>query len=170
MRFAFCGCAAPVAAKGANRGHPVTQLRRFAFVEIAGGSAGASPSQKTSGFCVSAEIPCSPTLPTCSVGDLDKCVDFGEWADDLRHVCQAFLADMGQNGQNVVAGAQRGHVRRESVATRKIESSCQRAYGFICTVRGLVADFNIHTKKKSKVGVRLPRRLSLPWISTRRRS
>lgn len=45
-------------------------------------------------------------------------------ADDLRRVCrlcrvcQEFLADTGQNGQNVVAGAQRGQAQRDGRVER----------------------------------------------------
>jgi len=71
----------------------------------------------------------------------------------LCHVCQVFLADMGHNGQNVVAGAQRGQAQRDAtVALREMESSCQRAEGFICTVSGLVASFNSSSYWGGKFG------------------
>jgi hypothetical protein len=68
----------------------------------------------------------------------------------LCRVCQVFLADMGQNLQNVAIGAQHFHAHRddEDATGEKMELSCQRAeFVHLCSIRSSGQNLHLSGKK-----------------------
>jgi hypothetical protein len=97
------------------------------------------------------------------IGHLDECVDF----DDRRRRFAAWLLTLPclphaisrheTTWTKPFVQAQRDQVLHDAaVAMREMESSCQRMVRFICTLSGLVANFNSLTKKVAPSANRLP--------------